>query len=143
MLSEKDDDDPEVKAAEHLWAAIRIIVLADFVMSLDNVVGIAAAARGNLLLLLFGLAFSIPLIVWASQMIMTLMERFPIVITLGAGLLGYVAGDMITDDPLLREAMHSLPAIVPQLSGALGAVVVVILGRWLARRAAVPARRPS
>jgi YjbE family integral membrane protein len=143
MLPEKDDDDPEVKAAEHLWAAIRIIVLADFVMSLDNVVGIAAAARGNLLLLLFGLAFSIPLIVWASQMIMTLMERFPIVITLGAGLLGYVAGDMITDDPLLREAMHSLPAIVPQLSGALGAVVVVILGRWLARRAAVPARRPS
>jgi YjbE family integral membrane protein len=140
LLPEKDVGDSEVKVAEHLWAAVRIIVLADFVMSLDNVVGIAAAARGNLLLLLFGLAFSIPLIVWASQMILTLMERFPIGISLGAGLLGYVAGDMITDDPLLSEALRALPPVVPQISGAIGAVVVVALGHWLARRAAAPSQ---
>jgi predicted tellurium resistance membrane protein TerC len=118
---------------------VRVIILADFVMSLDNVVAVAAASRGSLLLLLFGLAFSIPLIVWASQVIMKLMERFPVVVTLGAGLLGYVAGDMMVDDPLLRDVLRALPPLLPKLCGVLGAGFVVAVGGWLARRQATAA----
>src|SRR5690242_154642 len=94
LLRPEDGESQDVEGADHVWGSIKTIIVADCVMSLDNVVGVAAASRGNLLLLVFGLAISIPLIVWFSQQIMKLMERVPLVVTLGAGLLGYVAGDM-------------------------------------------------
>ena len=84
-------------------SAIKTILLADLVMSLDNVIGVAAAAKGNTLLLIIGLAISIPLVMFASRLLLVLMDRFPIIITLGAALLGWVAGDMAVTDPVISS----------------------------------------
>ena len=96
--------------------------------------GVASAAHGSLVLLLFGLAVSILLIVWSSQLIMHWMERFPAIVLLGAGLLGYVAGQMVFSDPGVLGLLPPLPGWSSKLAGALGAVLVVVLGRWLERR---------
>jgi predicted tellurium resistance membrane protein TerC len=105
-------------------------------MSLDNVIGVAAAAKGNIVLLILGLGISIPLIIWGSQIVLKLMRRFPIIITAGAALLGWVAGEMLVSDeavsPWVEANAHALDFIVP----AACAVLVVVAGRWLARRAA-------
>ena len=117
----------------NLVAAIKTIIIADLVMSLDNVIGVAAAAKGNVPLLVFGLVISIPLIIFGKQADPGLMNRFPIIITLGAGLLGWVAGDMFLTDPAVHdfvERNHYLHNILP----ALGAV---LRGpKYLGRRAA-------
>jgi len=116
-----------------LAAAIKAIVVADLVMSLDNVIGVAAAAKGNIALLVFGLVISIPLIIFGSTLILKLMGRFPIIITLGAGLLGWVAGDMAMSDPAIAgwaANQHALHNAVP----ALGAMFVVAAGKWLSSR---------
>ncbi|MBI3525010.1 MAG: TerC family protein [Betaproteobacteria bacterium] len=119
-----------------LPAAIRTILVADLVMSLDNVIGIAAAAKGNLVLLVMGLAISIPLIVFSSTAILKLMDRFPVIITLGAALLGYVAGEMLVTDPALAHWMESQISLLHQAAPIAGAVVVVLAGKALGRRAA-------
>lgn len=134
LLLPEGDGDHEIDAAEHLWGAVKTIILADFIMSLDNVVAVAAASRDSLFLLIFGLAVSIPLIVWSSQIIMRLMERYPVIIVLGAGLLGYVAGGMVVTDVALRQWAQGLVPGIGYLAGALGAIVVVAVGKWLARR---------
>lgn len=134
LILPEDEDGHDIPSSEHLWGAVKTIVVADFVMSLDNVIGVAGAAHGSLALLLFGLAVSIPLIVWASQMIMHWMERFPIVVLLGAGLLGYVAAGMMLTDPGLRVLLPPLPDWAEPLAGAGGVVLVVGVGRWLERR---------
>ena len=103
-------------------------------MSLDNVIGVAGAAHGSLVLLLFGLAVSIPLIVWSSQLILHWMERFPVIVLLGAGLLGYVASEMLFTDPGLLALLPPLPDWAPRAAGALGALLVVGVGRWLEQR---------
>jgi predicted tellurium resistance membrane protein TerC len=116
-------------------AAVKTIVIADLVMSLDNVIGVAAAAKGDVALLVIGLVISIPLIIFGSTIILKLMTRFPVIITLGAGLLGWVAGEMCLTDPAIHnwiEQHHYLHNILP----AAGALLVVGLGKWLARRAA-------
>jgi predicted tellurium resistance membrane protein TerC len=116
-------------------AAIKTIIIADLVMSLDNVIGVAAAAKGNVPLLVIGLVISIPLIIFGSTLILKLMNRFPIIITLGAGLLGWVAGEMTLTDPAIHdfvEKHHYLHNILP----ALGAIIVVALGKYLASRGA-------
>lgn len=126
----------EIASSESLLAAIRTIIIADFVMSLDNVVAVAAAADGSILLLIFGLIVSIPLIVWSSQIIMRLMDRYPIIITLGAGLLGWVAGDMATTDPVVQPwAERTLP-LYEWTMPLIGALFVVAVGSWLSKRAA-------
>src|SRR5574343_1154011 len=108
----------DIAPASHLWGAVKTIVVADFVMSLDNVIAVAGAAHGSLALLLFGLAVSIPLIVGSSQLIMHLMERWPVVVTLGAGLLGYVAGQMLAGDPgLLALFDGALPEWAGRTAG--------------------------
>ena len=94
-----DAEDEDLDAHAHLWAAIKTIIVADFVMSLDNVIGVAAAAKGNIVLLLLGLGISIPLIIYGSTLILKLMTRFPVIITIGGGLLGWVAGEMAVTDP--------------------------------------------
>jgi YjbE family integral membrane protein len=132
-LLKADEEDENVEGHSNLAGAIKTIVIADLVMSLDNVVGVAAAAKGNVPLLVFGLVISIPLIIFGSTLLLKLMDRFPIIITIGAALLGWVAGEMAISDPAIaawaehREALHK---VVP----ALGAAVVVLAGKWLGSR---------
>ncbi len=99
LIVPEEPDKGEIQAAAHLWRAVMIIAVADVVMSLDNVIAIAALAQGNLLLLVIGLAVSIPLIVVGAALITVLLDRFPILIWAGAGLLGWVAGGVIATDP--------------------------------------------
>ena len=133
-----DDDggEAELDAHSHLWAAIRVIIIADFIMSLDNVIGVAAAAKGNIVLLILGLGISIPLIIWGSQIILKLMDRFPIIITLGAALLGWVAGEMLVSDSAvsgwIEANAHFLDYAVPVVC----TIGVVIAGKWMAARSA-------
>ena len=103
-------------------------------MSLDNVIAVAGAAHGSLALLLFGLAVSIPLIVWSSQLILHWMERYPSIVLFGAGLLGYVAGQMIFSDPGVLALLPPLPGWSSKAAGVIGAVLVVGIGRWLEQR---------
>lgn len=138
LLMPEEDGEHEIKAASHLWGAVRTIIVADFIMSLDNVIAVAAASRGSIFLLIFGLAVSIPLIIWTSQIFLKLMERFPIVVTLGAGLLGYVAGGMMVSDGAVKAWIGALPGWSHYAVGAAGAVIVVLAGHWLAARKAAP-----
>ena len=134
LLVPEEEDGHDIEASAHLWGAVKTIIVADFVMSIDNVIGVAGAAHGSIALLLFGLLVSIPLIVWSSQLIMHWMERFPIIVVLGAALLGYVAGVMIMTDPGVTGLLPALPAWSATAVGAAGAFLVVGLGRWLERR---------
>ena len=113
LMPEGDDGDDKVKSSEHLFAAIRTILIADLVMSLDNVIAVAAAAESGppaskLSLLILGLGMSIPLIIFGSQLLMHVMERYPIIITLGAALLGFVAGEMLVHDDALAGMMPKI-----------------------------------
>jgi YjbE family integral membrane protein len=134
-----DDDDGHIKSNGDLLQAIKTIVIADLVMSLDNVVGVAAAAKGNVPLLVFGLVISIPLIIFGSAIILKLMTRFPIIVTLGAALLGFVAGEMALTDPSITgwaADQHVLHMALPIAA----AVAVVAYGKWVvSRRMADPA----
>lgn len=134
LLVPEDEDGHEISPAYHLWGAVRTIVVADFVMSLDNVIGVAGASQGNLALLVFGLLVSIPLIIWSSQIILHLMERWPIVVVIGAGLLGWVAGEMIWSDPALAAWVAGAPGWAGRLVACVSALLVVGLGKWLERR---------
>ncbi len=127
---EADGDGTE---ASGFWQAVRIIMVADFVMSLDNVIGIAAAAHGSLLLLILGLLVSIPLIVFSSQIIMRWMDRFPLIITLGGGLLGWVAGVTLITDPAHAALLAGSPWL-HHAFGVVGVAMVLGTGTWLKRR---------
>jgi YjbE family integral membrane protein len=132
LLKEEDGED-ELEGHSSLAAAIKTIVVADLVMSLDNVIGVAAAAKGNVPLLVTGLLISIPMIIFGSAVLLRIMGRFPIIITLGAGLLGWVAGEMAVSDPAIHDwstQHHTLHMIAP----AAGALLVVAVGKWLTRR---------
>ena len=126
----------DIKPADYLLGAIRTIIIADFVMSLDNVIGVAAAAKDNVYLLGFGLIVSIPLIVWSSQLILKLMERYPFIVVCGAGLLGWVAGEMVVSDQALSRWVTEQLPLAHHLVPALGALLVVIIGKWMERRRA-------
>jgi len=115
--------------------AIRTILVADLVMSLDNVLAVAAAAKGNTPLLVIGLAISIPLIIFGSTLLLTVMQRFPVIITVGAALLGFLAGEMIFTDPAVTARFGELSHEVVNAAGAVGAALVVALGIWLQKRA--------
>jgi YjbE family integral membrane protein len=115
-------------------AAVRAILIADFVMSIDNVIAVAAAAKGSLLLLIVGLAVSIPLVVFASTLLLKLMNRWPIIITLGAALLGWVSGEMAVSDTVTAPWIHDHAQWLHLAVPAGCAVLVVIVGKWLAAR---------
>lgn len=132
LLLPEEADGPDIAAPSQLWAAVKTIIVADFVMSLDNVIAVAAASRDSIALLLFGLAVSIPLIIWSSQIILKLMERHPIIVTLGAGLLGYVAGGMLVSDLAVKAWFEANIPAAHYLVGGVCAVAVVALGNWLA-----------
>ena len=137
LMLEDDDEDGDVGGQSgSLVAAIRTILIADLVMSLDNVIAVAAAAKGNIPLLVIGLALSIPLIIFGSTLLLKVMERFPIIITAGAALLGFLAGEMVLTDPALVARIGELPHWQVNVGGAIGAALVVALGWSLQRRRA-------
>ena len=102
LVPDAPDDERNRRRSEHLWRAVRIVAVADIIMSLDNVIAIAAAAHGDMALLVLGLAISIPLIVAGAALIAALLDRFPILIWAGAALLGWIAGEVIATDPVVR-----------------------------------------
>jgi YjbE family integral membrane protein len=108
LLVPEQEDEDSVQSASHLWAAIQIVVVADIVMSLDNVIAVAAAANGSVPLLILGLAISIPLIVAGAALIMALLNRLPILVWAGAALLGWIAGDVIATDPAIHPKLDAL-----------------------------------
>ena len=140
LLSEGGGDEEGHKEIGGLGAAIRTILVADLVMSLDNVLAVAAAAKGDTLLLVLGLGISIPLIIFGSTLLLKVMERFPIIITLGAALLGYLAGEMMLTDPAVGQHFGEQSHAAANLAGIIGAVLVVALGRYLQRRQSAAAR---
>ena len=133
LLSENSDDEGEAKEHGSLGAAIRTILIADLVMSLDNVIGVAAAANGNMVLLIIGLAIAIPIVIFGSTLMIRVMERFPIIITLGAALIGWVGAETIVSDSVLSPwfPSHTLPYY---MAATVGAAFVVALGTWLQKR---------
>jgi YjbE family integral membrane protein len=135
LMLEDDDGDGDIgKDSGGLWIAIRTILIADLVMSLDNVLAVAAAAKGNIPLLVIGLALSIPLIIFGSTLLLKVMERYPMIITAGAALLGFLAGEMLLTDPALVQRIGELPHWQVNVGGAMGAVLVVAIGVFLQRR---------
>ena len=133
-LLAEDTEDEEVRGATSFWSAVRIIIVADIVMSLDNVLGMAGAAKGHLGMLFVGMVITIPLILFGSALIMKLMNRFPIFITFGAGLLGWVAGEMAIADPAIEPFITAKAHFLEYVAPLAGAAVVVIVGRALAKR---------
>jgi YjbE family integral membrane protein len=148
LLMPEDDDGDDVVSSSHLVGAIKTILIADLVMSLDNVIAVAAVAKDSFMLLVLGLLISIPLVVYGATMLMKLMARYPAIITVGAALIGFVAGEMMVTDPVvigwfeqsaywmvdlevLNVAGHKLEVSV---AGLIGAILVVVAGKWLARR---------
>jgi YjbE family integral membrane protein len=127
-------DEENIDAHSNLTAAIKTIIIADFIMSLDNVLGVAAAAKGNVVLLVIGLVISIPLIIFGSQLILKLMGRFPVIITLGAGLLGWVAGEMLVTDSAVAGWIDSSAAYLHYVVPTVGIFVVIAFGKWLGSR---------
>jgi len=134
LVAEDEGDGDEIEASDKLMSAIKTVIVADLVMSLDNVIGVAAAAKGSLLLLVFGLVISIPLVVVGAQLIMKLIERLPWLVIAGGGLLGYIAGEIAVADtavkPWIDDRMPSLHYIAP----AVGVLIVVGIGVWLMRK---------
>src|SRR6201987_1612753 len=152
-----EDENDEIAAGTTLWHAVRIVVIADIIMSLDNVIAVAAAANGQLSLLVFGLAVSIPMIIGGAALIMLVLDRFPVLIWLGAMLLGWIAGDVIVSDPIDQSLFHNLldghitieatstilgashfnldGDLMDFVASALGAIIVLIVGSiWRSRK---------
>ena len=136
LIAEEDDGEHHVKASDRLLAAVWTIIVADVVMSLDNVMGVAAAAKGSMPLIIFGLVISIPIVVLGSQIIMGLIKRFPLLIIAGGGLLGYIAGEMMVEDPAIAPWIAANAAGAVWLAPILGVAVVVLAGVYLIRRRA-------
>ena len=134
------DGEAETQAHPSLWGAIRTILLADLVMSLDNVIAVAAAAQKGpeetrLLLLIIGLGLSIPLIIFGSTILLKVMNRFPIIITLGAGLLGLLAGDMLAGDPIMKGLIQQDGLENARtLFEVVGVAVVILVGTYLKKK---------
>jgi len=152
LVPEDEDGHAKIASSDKLWAAVKTVIVADFVMSLDNVIAIAGAAEGaggdhKMPLVIFGLLVSIPIIVWGSQLVIKLMDRFPLVITVGAMLLGWIAGTMAVSDPAVLGHLPTLPPLRPDAlpevaaalrygAGVFGALFVLAVGLLMKRRAA-------
>jgi YjbE family integral membrane protein len=134
LLSGGDEEEGHGKEINGMGAAIRTILIADLVMSLDNVLAVAAAAKGNTSLLIIGLLVSIPLIIFGSTLLMKVMERFPVIITLGAALLGFLAGEMLLTDPAVEGWFGKMGEQTVLFGGVVGAAIVVGLGLFMQKR---------
>lgn len=134
LKAEDEEENSASVARQGMMAAVRTILLADLVMSLDNVIAVAAAAGGDMLLLILGLAISIPLVIFGSTLMIKLMERFPVIVTLGAALIGWVAGETITSDHVLEGFVRINPW-AHYAAAACGAVLVIAMGKWMQLKA--------
>jgi YjbE family integral membrane protein len=130
-----EDEGEEVSAGDNMWQAIKTILIADLVMSLDNVIAVAAAAGGHWGLTIIGLAISIPLVIFGATLLVKVMERWPIVITIGAALIGFVAGEMGWEDHAIEAWTAPFGPNAKYVAAVIGAAFVVALGYWLAKRA--------
>jgi len=137
LLSGEEEGDGEGKEHGSLAAAIRTILIADLVMSLDNVIAVAAAASGDMILLILGLAISIPLVIFGSTLMIKVMERFPIIVMLGAALIGWVGGETIVEDASLHDVLAA-NGWLHYAAAAAGAFLVVAIGRSMQRRSHAP-----
>jgi YjbE family integral membrane protein len=135
LLMPEHEDGHHVDAASNLMGAVKTIIVADAVMSLDNVIAIAAASKDSIGLVIFGLVVSVPIIVWGSKLVLTLMDRFPAVIMGGAALLGWIAGDMVVGDVVTKDWVAANAAWLKYGAPVIGAIGVVILGKLVAGRA--------
>jgi YjbE family integral membrane protein len=140
LMQPEGEEDHNINPSDKLWSAVKTVIVADLVMSVDNVLAIAGAAQGagqqhQLPLVIFGLLVSIPIIVWGSQIVLKLMERFPLIITAGAMLLGWIAGQMIYTDPAM-VGIRPEGKIWEYTFAAVGALVVLLIGQVLQKRAA-------
>ena len=133
LVKGEDEAEHDVGPSDTLWRAVKTIAIADAVMSLDNVVAIAAASKGHPELFIFGMLLSIPLIVAGASLITTLIKRFPIVIWAGAALLGWIAGEMIITDPFIAERVTDFHEMAHYVAAAAGAILVVGLGYIVSR----------
>jgi YjbE family integral membrane protein len=142
LLAPQDEDGHDnIQGSDKLWAAVKTVIVADLVMSVDNVIAIAGAATGagaehQLPLVIFGLVVSIPIIVWGSQLVLKLMDRFPIIITMGGMLLGWIAGTMAMSDPAVRDWVPQ-SAAWSYGAGVASALLVYGLGYWSRKRVPV------
>lgn len=147
LMPEHEDEHANIQASDKLWAAVKTVIVADLVMSIDNVIAIAGAAESagdhQMPLVIFGLLVSIPIIVWGSQLVIKLMDRFPMIITVGGMLLGWIAGTMAVTDPALinPDVMASMPKLqesdaLKYGAGIAGALLVLGIGKLLGRRTA-------
>ena len=143
IAEDEGEGGPDVQASDRLLAAVRTVIIADIVMSIDNVLGVAAAAKGSLLLLVFGLVVSVPLVIGGAQLIMRLIERFPILIVAGGGLLGYVAGELIVEDSAIADWVHVNAAWLTWAAPTAGIVLVVGVAKWLQRHRAHQAEQAN
>ena len=130
-----DDDGGDVRASDNLWIAIRTILIADLVMSVDNVIAVAAAAGGHWVLMVIGLAISIPIVIFGATLLVKLMERYPVIITIGAALIGFVAGEMAWEDAAIGAWTQQFAAATKYAAAVAGATIVVVSGMMLARHA--------
>jgi len=135
LVQGEDEHGDGVKAAGSLWAAIRTIIIADAVMSLDNAIAIAAAAKGDTTLMVLGLIISIPLIVFGATLIMALLNRFPIIVIAGGALLGWIAGEVLATDPGYAAKLNAITPHAKTIMEVGCAVLVVALGYFLQYRA--------
>ena len=138
LVPEEDGEHGNIQSSDKLWSAVKTVIVADLVMSIDNVIAIAGAAQGageahQLPLVIFGLLVSIPIIVGGSQVVLKLMDRFPLIITLGGMLLGWIAGTMAHSDPALAAYLPQ-DKTVGYAFGIAGALVVLVLGKWMQSR---------
>lgn len=139
LLIPEDDHHDNIKGGSSILAAIKTIIVADFVMSLDNVIAIAGAAQNahadhQLGLVIFGLVVSVPIIIWGSTLVLKLIDRFPLVVMFGAALLGWIAGGMLITDIMIERNFGVQPLVVKLTAEVIGAILVVLLGRYLASR---------
>jgi len=155
LVPEDEDGHGSIEGSDKLWAAVKTVIVADLVMSVDNVIAIAGAAEGaggdhKMPLVVFGLLVSIPIIVWGSQLVIKLMDRYPMIITAGGMLLGWIAGTMGITDPLVADfvateagvkpgSANTVPTLLRYGAGLAGAVLVLVLGLVFKRRAAAAA----
>jgi YjbE family integral membrane protein len=133
LIAEDDGGEHKVKASDRLLTAVGTIIVADLVMSLDNVLAVAAAAKGNGPLIVFGLIISIPIVIVGSRVIMRLIERLPVLVYAGGGLLGYIAGEMAVEDPVVRPWITANAAGLAALLPPVLFGMVVIAGVWRVR----------
>jgi YjbE family integral membrane protein len=136
LIVEDDDEEHDIHASDRLVSAIKTIITADLVMSLDNVIGVAGAAKGSLLLLVFGLVVSIPLVVVGSQLILKLIERFPALVIAGGGLLGWIAGELAIADTAVKPWIDANATYLHYVAPIAGVLLVVGVGWWRNRRPA-------